>query len=369
MKGVLKIMSNTILKEWATLPEMMSSDAKDYYSRLNRATKVLTKEPDPEVGQSPKEVIWTKNKAKLYRYTSENPKKHKTPLLFIYALINKPYILDLTKGASFVEYLVNRGFDVYLLDWGTPGYEDREMKLDDYVLDYIPRAVRKVLKTSNADEISILGYCMGGTLTSIFASLHPELPIRNLMFMTSPFDFEETGMYGSFLDERFFDIDKVVETLGLIPPEMIDFGNKMLKPMANFYGPYINLVDRADNEESIKSWKLIQKWVSDGIPFPGEAYRQWIRDFYQQNKLIKGEFVVRGRKVNLNNITANVLNLSGEKDNIAQPHQVEALMDVISSKDKKYICIPVGHASITYGSKATKITYPTVADWLEKRSN
>ena len=361
-------MSNTILKEWGTLPEMMSNDAKDYYSRLNRATKVLTKEPDPEVGPSPKEVIWTKNKATLYRYTSEHPKKHRVPLLLIYALINKPYILDLTKGASFVEYLVSRGFDVYLLDWGTPGYEDKDMKLDDYVLDYIPRAVRKVLKTSNADEISILGYCMGGTITSIFASLHPELPIRNLIFMTSPFDFEDAGKYSSFLDERFFDIDKVVETLGIIPPEMIDFGNKMLKPMANFYGPYVSLVDRADNEESIKSWKLIQKWVGDGIPFPGEAYRQWIRDFYQQNRLIKGEFVVRGRKVDLKNINASVLNLSGEKDNIAQPHQVEALMDVISSKDKKYVCLPVGHASITFGSKATKITYPTVCDWLEKRS-
>lgn len=361
-------MSNTLLKEWGTLPETMTNDAKDYYSRLNRAVKVLTKEPDPEVGLSPKEVIWTKNKATLYRYVSDHPKKHKVPLLLIYALINKPYILDLTKGSSFVEYLVDRGFDVYLLDWGTPGYEDRHLKLDDYVLDYIPRAVRKVLKTSNADEISILGYCMGGTITSIFASLHTDLPIRNLIFMTSPFDFEDAGLYSSFLDERYFDIDKVVETLGIIPPEMIDFGNKMLKPMANFYGPYVNLVDRADNEQSIKSWKLIQKWVGDGIPFPGEAYRQWIRDFYQQNKLIKGEFVVRGRKVDLKNITASVLNLSGVNDNIAQPHQVEALMDAISSKDKKYICLPVGHASITFGGKASKITYPTVCDWLEKRS-
>ncbi len=370
MKGVYRIMSNTILKEWGTLPEMMSNnDAKKYYSRLNKATQVLTKEPKPEVGLSPKEVIWTKNKAKLYRYVSDHPNKHKVPLLFVYALINKPYILDLTKGSSFVEYLVDRGFDVYLLDWGTPGYEDKNMKLDDYVMDYIPRAVRKVLRTSNADEVSIFGYCMGGTMTSIFASLHPELPIRNLIFMTSPFDFEDAGMYTSFLDERFFDIDKVVETLGLIPPEMIDFGNKMLSPMANFYGPYLTLVDRADNEKSVESWKLMQTWLGDGVPFAGEAYRQWIKDFYQNNKLIKGEFTVRGRKVDLKNITANVLNLSGEKDNIAQPHQVEALMDVISSKDKEYVCLPVGHTSITYGSRATKITYPTVADWLEKRSN
>ena len=287
----------------------------------------------------------------------------------VYALINKPYILDLTRGSSFVEYLVNDGFDVYLLDWGTPGIEDKNMKLDDYILDYMPRAVRKTLKKSGAEELSILGYCMGGTMTSIFASLHPELLIRNIVFMTTPIDFEDTGLYGAMLDERYFDVDKVVDTLGLIPPEMIDFGNKLVKPMSNFYGPYISLFDRADNERFIRSWKLLQKWLNDGVPFPGEAYRQWIRDFYQQNKLIKGDLAVRGRKVNLENIKANVLSLSGAKDIIAQPHQVEALMNVISSEDKKYIELPVGHTSITFGSKASIITYPTVAEWLGERSN
>jgi len=349
----------------AAMPEQY----QNYYAKIKRAAEVLTKDAEPEVGPTPKEVIWTKNKATLFRYTSNQPKSHKIPLLLVYALINKPYILDLTKGFSLVEYLVNRGFDVYLLDWGTPGKEDRNMKLDDYIMDYIPRAVRKVLRTSQVDEVSILGYCMGGTMTSIFTALHPELPIRNLIFMTSPFDFEDTGLFGSFLDKRYFDIDKVVDTLGVIPPEMIDFGNKMLKPMTNFYGPYVTLVDRANNEEFIKSWKLMQKWVGDGIAFPGEAFRQWVRDFYQQNKLIKGELEIRGRKVNLSNITANVLNLSAERDHIAQPHQVEALMSVIASKDKTYISVPTGHVSVAFGSKATKVTYPTIGDWLEQRSD
>ncbi|MDR7077600.1 polyhydroxyalkanoate synthase [Neobacillus niacini] len=330
---------------------------------------MLTTDPEPEVAPTPKEVIWTRNKTKLYRYISDQPKKHKIPLLMVYALINKPYVLDLTKGGSLIEYLVNQGYDVYLLDWGTPGLEDRNMKLDDFIMDYIPRAVKKVMKKSNVDEVSLLGYCMGGTMTSIFAALHPELPIRNLVFMTSPFDFENTGPYGEMLDEQFFDIDKVVDTLGVVPPEMIDMGNKLMKPMANIYGPYVSLVDRADNEKFITSFKLLQKWLNDGIPFPGEAYRQWIRDFYQKNKLIKGELVVRGHKVELKNIKANVLNLSGQHDLIAQPHMVEALMDSISSKDKQYMNLPVGHTSITFGSKAVKITYPTISNWLADRSN
>lgn len=355
--------------DWNELIEFTPEQYKEMFQRAVRANQVLTTDAEPEVGPTPKELVWTRNKTKLYRYISESPKKHKIPLLLVYALINKPYVLDLTKGGSLVEYLVNRGFDVYLLDWGEPGYEDRNMKLDDYIMDYIPRAVRKVLRKSNVDEVSILGYCMGGTMTSIFAALHPELPIRNLIFMTSPFDFEKTGSYGAMLDERYFNIDKVVDTLGVIPPEMIDFGNKMINPMATNYGPFISLYERADNENFIKSFKLLQKWLNDGIQFPGEAYRQWIRDFYQNNKLIKGEMVIRGKKVNLENIKANVLNLAGKNDLIAQPHQVEALMNAISSEDKEYKCLPVGHTSITFGSQAVKITYPTIADWLEERSN
>ncbi|WP_310170229.1 class III poly(R)-hydroxyalkanoic acid synthase subunit PhaC [Neobacillus niacini] len=362
-------MSILVTKEWEEYAKMVPDEYKQVMNRVKRATEVLTTEAEPEVGPTPKEVIWTKNKTKLYRFISDHPKKHKVPLLMVYALINKPYILDLTKGGSLVEYLVNQGFDVYMIDWGTFGYEDRNMKMDDFIMDYIPRAVKKVLRTSKADEVSILGYCMGGTMTSVFAALHPELPIRNLVFMTSPFDFADSGLYGAMLDERYFDIDKVVDTLGIIPPEMIDFGNKMIKPMANVYGPFISLVDRSDNDRFVKSFKLLQKWLNDGIPFPGEAYRQWIRDFYQKNRLIKGELVIRGRKVDLKNIKANVLNLSGKSDLIAQPHMVEPLMGAISSKDKQYQNLPVGHTSITFGSQANKITYPTIGGWLAERSN
>ncbi|MBU8881228.1 class III poly(R)-hydroxyalkanoic acid synthase subunit PhaC [Bacillus sp. FJAT-29790] len=355
-------------KQMEEILDSLPDETKRSYRRFKRTMEVLTTDPEPEVGLTPKEVIWTKNKSVLYRYISDKPKKYKTPLLMVYALINKPYILDITKGSSLVEYLLDQGFDVYMLDWGTPCYEDRHMKLDDYILDYIPRAVKKVLRTSKASDVSVLGYCMGGTMTSIFASLHPELPIKNLIFMTSPFDFENTGLYGCFLDDRYFDVDKVVETLGNVPPEMIDFGNKMLDPLSNFHGPYISLYDRSENPKFVESWKLMQKWLADGIPFPGEAYRQWIREFYQQNKLINGELVVRGRKVDLSAINANVLNISGERDVIAMPHQVEALMEKISSVDKKYVCMPTGHVSVTFGPKAVKLTFPAIGDWLAERS-
>jgi len=357
-----------LVEEWGKLLDSIPADAKETHDRFKRATQIVAVEAEPQVGLTPKETIWKKNKAKLYRYIPTQSKLHTVPILLIYALINKPYILDLTPGNSLVEYLVNRGFDVYLLDWGTPGLEDRNMKLDDYILDYIPRAVKKVLRTSNAKEISILGYCMGGTMTAIFAALDQDVPIRNLIFLTSPFDFADTGLYQAFLDERYFNLDKAVDTFGIIPGEFIDFGNKMLKPLTNFYGPYVALLDRSENQKFVESWKLMQKWVADGIPFPGEAYRQWIREFYQQNKLISGKLSIRGRHVDLKNINANILNIAASRDHIAMPHQVKALMDVVSSGDKQYVLLETGHVSVVFGPKAVKETYPTIGDWLGKRS-
>ncbi|MGG2016070.1 class III poly(R)-hydroxyalkanoic acid synthase subunit PhaC [Bacillus sp. S10(2024)] len=359
----------TLRAEWEKQLEMYPEEYRKAYRRFRRASEVLLREPEPQVGLTPKEVIWTKNKTKLYRYIPKKEKTHSVPILLIYALINKPYIMDLTPGNSLVEYLVDRGFDVYMLDWGTFGLEDSHLKFDDFILDYIAKAVKKVLRTANAEEISLLGYCMGGTLTSIYAALHPHMPIRNLIFMTSPFDFSDTGLYGPLLDEKYFNLDKAVDTFGNIPPEMIDFGNKMLKPISNFVGPYVALLDRSENEQFVESWRLVQKWVADGIPFPGEAYRQWIREFYQKNKLVKGELVIRGQQVKLENIKANVLNISAKRDHIALPCQVEALLDHISSVDKQYVCIPTGHMSIVYGKAAVKQTYPTVGNWLEERSN
>lgn len=337
-------------------------------NKVKRLTEVFIMEPEPQVGQTPKEVVWTKNKAKLYRYQPAIKKTNKVPILMIYALINKPYILDLYPGNSLIEHLTNKGHDVYLLDWGVPGYEDRHMKLDDYIIDYIPQAIKKVLRKSEAKEITILGYCIGGTMSAIFTALNPQLPIRNLLLLTSPIDFTDAGLFTKWLDKRYFQLDKLVDTLGNIPFEMIDFGNKLLSPISTTYGPYVSIVDRVEDENFVLNWKLMQKWLNDGVPFPGEAYRQWIREFYQENKLIKDELVIRGEKVKLSNIKANLLNISATRDNIALPNQVAPLNDKVSSENKTYHSVETGHISVVVGRKAIKEIHPYIENWITENS-
>ncbi len=353
------------------LPNLMP-DVKEWETNCNRwdkLTKLTLKEGKPAVGLTPKEVVWKKNKARLYRYAPHLPKRYPVPLLCIYALINKPYIMDLAPGNSLIEFLVMQGYDVYLLDWGTFGLEDKDISFDHIVFDYVSRAVKKVQHISGSKDISLLGYCMGGTITAMYAALHPAIPIRNIAFMATPIDFSDAGLFTKWLDPRYFNIDKLVDTYGLIPPEMIDLGNKLLKPITNFIGPTISLIDKAHDEKFVYRWQLMNSWVQDGTPFPGEAYRQWIKDFYQNNKLIKGELELRGQRVDLGNITASVLNLIASKDHIALPCQSRPLEEVVGSQDMTTMTVNAGHISLVFGRSAVKETYPAIHQWLEKRSH
>lgn len=277
--------------------------------------------------------------------------------------------MDLAPGNSLIEYLVEQGYDVFLLDWGEFGYEDKDLGFDDIVFDYVAKAVKKVKKITGSSEISLLGYCMGGTITSIYSALHPSAQIRNIIFMATPIDFSDAGLFTKWLDERYFPIDKLVDTLGLIPAELIDLGNKLLKPITNFYGPSMSLIDKAHDEKFVTRWRLMNTWVSDGTPFPGEAYRQWIKEFYQQNNLMKGELYLRGRKVELGQIKANILNVIAKQDHIALPCQSHAVVDVVGSKDVTTAVVNAGHISLVFGRSATRETYPTIHRWLNERSN
>ncbi|QIN79882.1 class III poly(R)-hydroxyalkanoic acid synthase subunit PhaC [Rubrobacter marinus] len=323
-----------------------------------------------DTGQTPKTTVWTKNKARLYRYEPEQPKEHAVPILMVYALINKPYILDLMPGNSLIEHLLAEGFDVYLLDWGVPGDEDEGMAFEDYVLDYILPATKRVLWTSGAEGYTLFGYCMGGTMAAIYASLFPGEPLRNLVLLTTPTDFgpEGTGLLGTWTREEYLDPDLLADAFGNIPHEIVDAGMQMLRPVHNYVGTHASMWERIVEEKPMETWLAMNKWVNDGTPFPGAAFRQWIRDFYQQNKLARGELKLRGRKVDLANITCPVLNIAGEKDHICTLPQARATTDLVSSEDKEFLVLDAGHVGLMTGRGARQSLWPKVSGWLAERS-
>lgn len=327
---------------------------------------------EADIAQTPKSCIWTLNKAKLFHYTPVKPaaERKPIPLLLVFAIMNRPHVLDLRPGHSFVEYMLNKGYDIFLLDWGIPGYEDQHLKFDHYALEYLPRVVRKLKSYTGASEFSMLGWCLGALISTLYASLRPDDGLKNLVLLTAPLDFADksAGGFSRWTQASTFNADQIVETFGNVPGEMIDTGAKMLKPVENFVGTYVSLWDNIENESTTEAWHAMNSWVRDIIPMAGAAYQQLINDFYKANRLMEGTLVIRGEKVELSKLTASVLNVIAEADHITPPCQSERVMELIGSADKDFHRVRGGHIGIMAGRGAEKTTWPYIDEWLAKRS-
>jgi polyhydroxyalkanoate synthase subunit PhaC len=339
-------------------------------ARLGMFTKAVTARAP--IAQTPKEIVWTLNKAKLYRYTPVLPKEKRHPvrLILVFALMNRPYISDLRPGHSFVDFMIRSGYDLYLLDWGAPGPEDKNLKFDDYVLDYMPRAIRKMKSVAESEEFSMLGWCIGAILTTAYAALRPNDGLRNLILLTAPLDFgdKEGITFARWVDERYFDVEKVPAAFGNMPGELIDYGAKALKPIENYLVNYLKLWDNLENPQVVEARQAMNTWVTDNIPLAGGAFRQLIVDLYRNNRLMRNEWRLRSERVDLSRIRAKLLTVIAEGDHITPPCQSKAIMSKVSSKDKELFTMPGGHIGIMAGSAAHKCTWPHIEDWLAPRS-
>jgi len=355
--------------------KMATAGSPSVFGQLSTIARNLVKltTTKARIGQSPRQAIWTLNKATLYRYTPVVPaeKRHPVPLLMVFALMNRSSILDLRPGNSFVEYMLAQGYDLYLLDWGSPGPEDKDLRLEDYVLDYMPRAIRKLKTVSGSETFSMLGWCLGALLSTLYASLRPEDGLENLILLTAPLDFsrKEEIAFSQMADERYLDVDRVLQAYGNMPAEMIDYGAKMLKPVENFFGNFVHLADNLADTRKVDSWHAMSTWVRDGIPIAGATWRELIVYLYREDRLMRGTLSLRGEKVDLSQLRANLLDVIAEADHITPPCQSETLISKVGSADKQVLRVAGGHIGVMAGSGAAKGTWPKIEAWLGERSS
>jgi polyhydroxyalkanoate synthase len=318
--------------------------------------------PEPEIGQSPRTLVYRRNKTRLYRY--ESPRTRPMPVLFVPNLgISRPYIFDLQPGASFVEYMCRQGFDFFLLDWGVYGEEDNGLTVDECVTRFLPRVAQKVLETSGAPALTVIGYCMGAPLSVAFVALSPEIPVHAYVNMAGPIDFTKAGLFARWLDKRFYDVDRVVDTVGAIPADWVRVGFKLLKPTMDV-STALNLWLNLDNERYVEGYRALSRWANDYVPFPAEFFRQWVKEFYQENRLVRGELRLGGRLVRLGEVRCPVFVVAGAEDYIAPAPCVKALLDHVGTRDKSYLELPGGHISLIAGRSASVHCWPRVAEWL-----
>ncbi|MBA4392695.1 MAG: class III poly(R)-hydroxyalkanoic acid synthase subunit PhaC [Desulfobacca sp.] len=346
--------------------QSLEKELIDFPKKLFQATEVLTSDLDIQIAATPADIIYTEDRMKLLHYRPLVDKKtiHPDPVLIVYALINRPIMLDLEPGRSFVQNLLNQGLDVYLIDWGYPNGADRFLDLDDYINDYLDKAVDRVRSETRRKKINLMGVCMGGTMSVIYTALHPE-KIKNLITLATPTDFaiDDAGL---FLWAKEINPDKVVEAFGNLPGDLANILYLLVVPVATV-NKYVQFLEEAKDPKFVSTFLRMEKWIFDSPDMAGEVFREWIRDFLQKNLLIKNQLILNGQKVDLRTITCPLLNMFGEKDYLAPPSSAKPLSKATGSKDVTTLGVDTGHVGIFVGSTSYKTIIPKIVKWIKAR--
>jgi len=350
----------------ASIPERIQSEVQRAIQRSIKGVEYISS-AGPSLGWTSKDTLAVRGTMNLYHYRPIADEVYRTPVLIVMATTNRGYILDLVPGQSLIEFLLKRGYDVYMLDWTPPKPEEKHLRMEDYVLDFIPDCVRRVQQDSGETDISVIGYCFGGVLSLLYGSIFADGPMKNLICFTTPIDFREMKLFHNFADRRYFDVDRLVDSLGNLPPEMILSSFDMLRP-ASRVTSQLQLWENIWNDEYVKSYRMFDRWATDILPLAGEYFRCITKDLMWDNKLYEGTMSVGGHAVDLSKIKVPVLHAVAEHDHIVPYESARHLIPKVGSVDKEEVILKGGHVSVVAGPNAIKRLWPKLDSWLGGRS-
>ncbi len=343
----------------------LAKEAESAQKRMGKVADVLLGDLNTDIATTPYEVVYQQDRVKLKHYTPITKKSVQTPLLLIYALINRETMLDLSPGRSVVENFLKQGVDLYMIDWGYPTRKDRFLGIDDHVNVYINDIVDFIRERENIQKINLMGICMGGTFSVIFSALHPE-KILNLITTVTPTSFDiDTGLLNIWM--RKVPVDQITNTYGNIPGDFLNFGFLLLNPARLMIDKYVGFYELLDDKEFVENFIRMEKWIFDSPDIPGETFREFIKDCFQQNLLIQNKMVVGGQPVDLTKLTMPLLNIYGKFDHLVPPESCNQLTSKVGSKDTEDICLNTGHIGIYVSSKCQLEFVPKITRWLTER--
>lgn len=346
-------------------PDQAVSEMLAFNQKLGQGLQTLAEMKDVRVGESPKEAVYQEDKLTLYRYQNTCSHLNPTPLLIVYALVNRPYMLDLQPDRSTIRGLLEMGQDVYLIDWGYPDGSDRFLTLDDYINGYIHRCVKTICRRHNVDKVNLLGVCQGGTFSLCYSALHPEC-VHNLMVMVTPVDFKtEDNLLSHWMQQ--LDVDLLVDTLGNVPGDLLNWTFLSMKPFRLSGQKYIDMLDNLHDSRTTENFLRMEKWIFDSPHQAGEAFRQFAKALYQENKLIKNQLCLGGQRVELRNLTMPILNIYAMQDHIVPPSASKVLAQYIETEDYTELPFDSGHIGIYVSSRAQREVPTTIGQWLSQR--
>src|SRR4051812_47374482 len=323
----------------------------------------------PKLGATPKAVVWRRGRAQLWRYRRGPAVRYAPPVVIVHSLVSRSYILDLRPGSSMVEYLVNAGLDVFMLDWGVPDELDADNRLATYVDGYLPRALAAVRRETGCREVTLAGYCLGGLMAALYAAGNADAAVRNLILMATPIDFAEMGPMVAALREGRLSADDLTDGTGNVPADVLYSGFYMLAPTTEI-AQKATLLEHLWNDEFVEGFQAMAMWSRDHVPFPGAAFREIVELLVRDNALMSGRLRVGGRVVDLADARGDVLVAMAERDNVVPASATEPALQLVGKPERRHeLRLPGGHVTFGAGRSAFRHTMPRLTEWIMAHSD
>lgn len=318
-------------------------------------------------GQTPKDVVWTARKAELWHYRPLAERRFSTPILMHIGLVSRSYVLDLFPGNSFIEELLKAGFDVFVLDWGTPDEADADNDLATYVHELLPRAIKATLRTSGASQLNLISYCMGGCFALALLGTRAVPAVRSLVSIAAPVDFSQMGEFYDPVRGRDFEADRVLDETGNLPPNIVHGTVRVRRPTGELV-QYANLWQNLWSEDFMEGFQAMREWVADHIPMPGRFFREIQRKWLVENGFMNGTLRVRGDLVDLSRISCPVMSILAEHDEMIPPPASAPLPGLLTGTSVHLERVRAGHVSLVCGRGMQRKTLPPLLKWLSEHS-
>ena len=351
------------------LVERVTRDVERSVLRARNGIRYVRGTHRPKLGVTPKDVVWRSGKAELWRYRRGPDVRYGPPVVIVHSLVSRSYILDLRPGNSTVEYLVNAGLDVFMLDWGVPDELDADNSLETYVDSYLPRALAAVRRETGCDEVTLAGYCLGGVIAALYAAGHEDVRVRNLILMATPIDFGAMGAMVALLREGRLDPDDLIDDTGNVPADALYSGFYMLAPTTEI-AQKATLLEHLWNDEFVEGFQAMAQWSRDHVPFPGAAFRQLVELLVRENALMSGSIRVGYREIALERARGDVLVAMAQRDNVVPAGATEPALSLVGDPARREaVRLPGGHVTFGTGKSALKHTMPRLTEWITTHSD
>jgi polyhydroxyalkanoate synthase len=366
MPSIPAVPGTGALRAPGELLDRVRRDVERNALRARNGIKLAAGLDRPRLGQSPRDLVWSSGRCELWRYRSDRVSLA-PPLLIVFSLVSRSYVLDLRPGNSFIEHLQSAGFDVFLIDWAPADARHADERLEDYASGYIPEAVRRTCEAAGTETVNLFGYCYGGVLALLYGAAHPDAPLRSLAVMATPVDFSDFGVWGEMAQEGRIDIESVIDETGNVPPGVIRQAFRLLKPTGEVR-QYATLLDNVWNDEYVGAYQAMTTWSNDHVPFPGAAARQSLQMLVRENGFMTDRLRLDGEPVSLRDIRWPMLTVIAERDHIVPEPTAAPLPGLVGSKENDELRLAAGHIGLVVGRTAAKVTIPRIIEFLQRRS-